>query len=516
MSQNALLQPIVPPSTLPLEHPHAVQFYDDDRALVQTVAAFLTDALVQGGRGIMIGTRPHRDGVRRALGRSAARNVLFLDAAQVLEAFMVDGRPDAARFEAAVAPVLARAQEGGGPVAAFGEMVALLVADGDTEAALRLERLWDEWIVEHRFRLLCAYPLDLFGANEDGNRFLRVCDAHPQVLHPSGPPGMDAGRFAAVLHQRARALETEMARGEDLQHQLVEREDGVRALLEDMAQPLHHVGRDGHILWANEAELRMLGYAREQYVGHRIDRFHADPGAAQEVLSALLGQRLQEHYVRLRCRDGTVRHVLMSAQPQLEVEGAMCASRDITPRFVLHDVRHLEESREAQRERLHRHVEALAQEVLHGGPLPVLLQAGARRVAKALGHPWSQVLRTLPGGTQALLVAAVGWPEDAVGQARLDLTTGSQLEHTFLAQQVVVVDDLLEEQRFHGTGLPQDARAGLSVVLEDGAGRAWGLLVTHGPQPRAFSDDEVRFLRSTASVLGLAIELDAHRRPAGT
>ncbi|HET9472187.1 MAG TPA: PAS domain-containing protein, partial [Usitatibacter sp.] len=46
--------------------------------------------------------------------------------------------------------------------------------------------------------------------------------------------------------------------------------------LERAAEGLHMVGPDGTILWANQAELEMLGYRRDEYLGHKIQEFHVD------------------------------------------------------------------------------------------------------------------------------------------------------------------------------------------------------------------------------------------------
>ena len=39
---------------------------------------------------------------------------------------------------------------------------------------------------------------------------------------------------------------------------------------------LHWVDGNGIILWANKAEMDMLGYTAEEYIGHHISEFHAD------------------------------------------------------------------------------------------------------------------------------------------------------------------------------------------------------------------------------------------------
>ena len=50
---------------------------------------------------------------------------------------------------------------------------------------------------------------------------------------------------------------------------------------------LHCVGVDGTILWANQADWRTLGYTREEYIGHPITKFHADPEVIADILDRL-------------------------------------------------------------------------------------------------------------------------------------------------------------------------------------------------------------------------------------
>ena len=70
----------------------------------------------------------------------------------------LDQWPDAELFDQFVTQVLERAGRGGRRVRAFGEMVALLWAQGHNGATVRLEHLWHELCRRESFSLLCAYP----------------------------------------------------------------------------------------------------------------------------------------------------------------------------------------------------------------------------------------------------------------------------------------------------------------------------------------------------------------------
>jgi PAS domain S-box-containing protein len=97
---------------------------------------------------------------------------------------------------------------------------------------------------------------------------------------------------------------------------------------------LHWVGPDGSILRVNQTELDLLGYAREEYIGHHISEFHADGDVIEDILGRLAeGKTLQEWPARLRGKDGSVKHVRISSNV-LWVDGAFihtrCFTRDVT------------------------------------------------------------------------------------------------------------------------------------------------------------------------------------------
>ena len=97
---------------------------------------------------------------------------------------------------------------------------------------------------------------------------------------------------------------------------------------------LSWLGPDGSILRANHAELELLGYRREEYVGHDVRRFHVEPQIVDDMLRRLsAAETVRNVPARLRHRNGSTRHVLISANARLEggqFVHARCVTRDVT------------------------------------------------------------------------------------------------------------------------------------------------------------------------------------------
>ncbi|HEX3099293.1 MAG TPA: PAS domain S-box protein [Usitatibacter sp.] len=138
------------------------------------------------------------------------------------------------------------------------------------------------------------------------------------------PTAPSAGHSACAPQSDASpSLERQLALS---QQRLAELED----FLERAAEGLHMVGPDGTILWANQAELDMLGYAREEYVGHRIQEFHVDAEVIGDFLDRLLqGETMQGRPARLWCRDGTIKHAVVSSNGLFR-DGDFICSRCLT------------------------------------------------------------------------------------------------------------------------------------------------------------------------------------------
>jgi hypothetical protein len=168
---------------------HFVQFYQDDQAFVGTLADFIADGLSAGEAVVLIATPRHRDEVEAnllvmgidATTAKAQDRFIALDAKETMDKFLVNGWPDDIRFTAVVTEIIARAKRTGTKVRVFGEMVALMWAEGHCGATVRLEHLWTAMCQRESFPLFCAYPKA--GCTENASESMaRVCAAHSRVL----------------------------------------------------------------------------------------------------------------------------------------------------------------------------------------------------------------------------------------------------------------------------------------------------------------------------------------------
>jgi PAS domain S-box-containing protein len=112
--------------------------------------------------------------------------------------------------------------------------------------------------------------------------------------------------------------------------QLPESDGELREFLDDATVGLRIVSPEGRILWANRAELKMVGCSEHDYIGHHIDEFLVEPGAAADLLDRLARPEGIESYpARLRTKQGSIRHVLIDASSLLR-DGVLVHSRVVT------------------------------------------------------------------------------------------------------------------------------------------------------------------------------------------
>ncbi|HWY57953.1 MAG TPA: ATP-binding protein [Terriglobales bacterium] len=254
---------------------HVVQFYGEDGFLLDELSRFIGTALGAGEAAVVIATKEHRDGLARRLQawgldtvRAAAQGrYVALDAALTLSKISTRGCPDAIRFAEVIGGVMAQvgATSDGEPrrIAAFGEMVALLWADGKTDAAIDLERLWNELARTFSFSLRCAYPMSSFHRQEHGDLLLKVCAEHSAVIPGESYTALASQderlRSIAHLQQKAQALETEVAERRRAEEKLRRNQAELESLVEQRTAALRQLS--SRLLSLQDSERRRI--ARE-------------------------------------------------------------------------------------------------------------------------------------------------------------------------------------------------------------------------------------------------------------
>jgi PAS domain S-box-containing protein len=414
---------------------HAVQFYEEVGFLSDAVARFLGDGLSAGEPLVVIATEMHRQLFVQRLkssgfdveGACGDGRLTLLDAAQTLSTFMVGDMPDWERFRAHLGGVLEKSSAAGPGrrVRAYGEMVELLWREGRPQAALRLEEFWNDLGRIHLFTLLCAYSMAGFSQEAQGEQFRQVCGHHSHV-HPteSYSPGDDLDarlRQVSFLQQRARALETELqhrkALEESLRTTLNELHQSQRELkdfVENAVEGLHWVGPDGIVLWANKAEFELLGYSKDEYIGRHIAEFHADRAVIEDMLARLAGnETLRDYEARLRCKDGSIKHVLINSNVAWEdgqFRHTRCFTRDNTARKHAQDA-------------LIR-LQSITARLSEARTTKEVVEVIVRQGAEAVGALTSAVFLLDREGGGLELARAVGYPKDVLERySRLPLST---------------------------------------------------------------------------------------------
>jgi len=183
-------------STAPVRVRHEVEFYPDDEAFAAGFADGIEKALQLGKSVILIATELHRGGVVRKLqadgvdltGAIERGNYLSLNAHQAVKLLMNNNVPDPVRCEELICDLVTKAAKAAKvshpKVAIFGECAPQLLAEGNTDAAIRLEHLWNEKTTTYKADTLCGYLSRAFGGEQGEAIRARVVREHA-IVHAS-------------------------------------------------------------------------------------------------------------------------------------------------------------------------------------------------------------------------------------------------------------------------------------------------------------------------------------------
>jgi PAS domain S-box-containing protein len=246
----------------------------------EAVADFLAGGAEAGEGLALIATEEHADAILTCLKLRGVdlSKVTVHDAHETLAKIMVDSTPDRSRFEPLIIEALdlSARRARGQRVRAYGEMVDVLRKAGNHQAAIRLEQMWNELSARHSISFY---------------------------------PSAESAESTENAERKLRRAETSL-----------------RDFIHNAAIGLHGVDRNGIILWANAAELAMLGYQEHEYVGRNIAEFHADREVVENILARLGNKEIvRDQEARLIAKDGSIKYVTRYSKT------ASWSRRDVSP-----------------------------------------------------------------------------------------------------------------------------------------------------------------------------------------
>ena len=144
----------------------------------------------------------------------------------------------------------------------------------------------------------------------------------------------EIGRLAAFLNQAFRATTVEAAKNQELIAKIAVRERELIELVDHAVIGMQRLDANGIVSWANRCLLDAMGYAADDYVGRSLADFCLEPDAAKDVIERVQRfERLTDYPLRMRARDGRVRHCRLDATAVFEdgrFRHTRCFVRDLT------------------------------------------------------------------------------------------------------------------------------------------------------------------------------------------
>ena len=315
------------------------------------------------------------------------------------------------------------------------------------------------------------------------------------------------------LDERREELEAAQGRLEETVSRLEESNDRLERqsaytehVLDGIRDIFYVIDQDGSVRRWNDSLREVTGYADEQIESMNAVEFFVESERSRIADTVIEGfeSGSAQLEVPMLTADGETIPYEFDAATLTNPEGETVLAgigRDVSER--------VERERELERRASQQQVVAdLGQAALETDDLDSLLATASRRVAAALGADYCKVLDLDDDGSELLLRQGVGWDDGVVGEATVSADeTDSQAAYTLSHDEPIVVEDLSREDRFDGPDLltDHDVRSGISTVVGS-FDEPWGILGVHDTQYRTFTEEDVTFVQSVASILAAAIE----------
>lgn len=170
----------------------------------------------------------------------------------------------------------------------------------------------------------------------------------------------DGSRFTALVNIRALRDHSGRIQGaincfqdmtvrKQVEEEVRRKTQDLEDFFDNSAVGLHIVSSEGIILRANKAELDLLGYQPGEYIGRHVAEIHADAPVIGDILQRLsCGERLDRYPARLRARDGSIKHVLITSNSRFldgKFVNTRCFTTDVSRLHAAEEARQVSEAR---------------------------------------------------------------------------------------------------------------------------------------------------------------------------
>lgn len=214
-------------------------------------------------------------------------------------------------------------------------------------------------------------------------------------------------------------------------------------------------------------------------------------------------ESIQDVEIIVKRADGSERIVLAAGRPirsdDGQILGAIAVIQDVTER---EQANHRLRARECQQAA----VAALGQAALANPNIDQLLGDAVRCISDTLAIECVTVLEALPKRDEVLLRASVGTAVQMVGRL-FDAGLDSPAGYALRSAQPLIVEDFRTETRFKAPSILQEhgVVSGMNVIIH-GYPKPFGILGVYTVRRRAFTEDDINFVKSVANILAMAVD----------
>lgn len=251
------------------DHNHFVQFYEKDEFLSDTISYFVAAGLAKGEAAILIMTPAHQTQLIAALRAEdldtdqfiLSGQLQILDAADTLASFMVNGKPNVAKFEETVGIRLQKLKDRFPRVRAYGEMVGLLWDAGNIEATIQLEEIWNLQTQDPSLVLMCGYALKSFSSSTPA-QFQSICETHTHTLPSENYIGIQSTeeqlRTIALLQFQVASLQARLNQGQRMQNLLITSDAFKNAIIDSSLDCIKVLDFESRLLFMSKGGMKEL------------------------------------------------------------------------------------------------------------------------------------------------------------------------------------------------------------------------------------------------------------------